>query len=710
MKAGKTLWNQRIKTRVLVFGILMSIIPMVFISLTTFNTVRYKFKDSIREQNIQKTMVIATKLQVSITNIVESLANLTDVNSTVLIKGKDKEQEGILNIVLRQEPYLEDIKILDKNLNILVQVSRREVITDGIVSNADYVGPETMPEHYSVSDVFFSKDRRPQFFITLGIRDTQTREHLGYLQAKADLKLMINQYIDTRIGHKGYVFFVDEEGSLIGHTDFSRVLSQKDIRKNPAVSSFLTGEEPPNEYTGDQGGKVIGSFARVDKPNWGVFIEQPVIEAYEPIYELARNLGGVLFLTIAVVTILSIVFGLKLVQPIEDLETQVKKIKVTGDLQADISYSSQDEIGRLAYSFKQLMAMLDKKNQNIKAEKELLRTVVDGIGAGMVLLNGQKQIIWWNPTFAEWFGETNYFNLSCEDIVQSEEDFDCSFLQSGRVNPFVFDGERKYLRQLHYQIPSENSEGAVYLVILEDVTQQVEMESRVIETDKMATLGLLASGIAHEINNPLAIVSAYSEDLLDCLNEEPNKVDIDEIKESLRITSEQIVRCKQITDGLLQFSRKRQHSFSMMDIGAVSSQVIKLLEYKAKQKFITLKRKLNPGLYIAGNENEWQQVVLNILSNALDASPTNSQVEIESCRIDGSIYFIVKDNGQGIPQNQLKSVFNPFFTTKPVGQGTGLGLFVSYGIIQRMNGRLIIESTEGKGTTVSITLPAYKGG
>jgi signal transduction histidine kinase len=236
------------------------------------------------------------------------------------------------------------------------------------------------------------------------------------------------------------------------------------------------------------------------------------------------------------------------------------------------------------------------------------------------------------------------------------------------------------------------------------------MESRVIETDKMATLGLLASGIAHEINNPLAIVSAYSEDLLDCLNEKPDKVDIDEIKESLRITSEQIVRCKQITNGLLQFSRKRTYEYNLLDIGVSSSQMIKLLEYKAKQRYITLKKRLDPGLYIMGNENEWQQVVLNIVSNALDASPANSLIEIETYPSGQSIYFVVKDYGQGIPQNELKYVLNPFFTTKPVGKGTGLGLFVSYGIVRRMNGRLSIESTEGKGTTVSIALPAYKGG
>lgn len=115
-------------------------------------------------------------------------------------------------------------------------------------------------------------------------------------------------------------------------------------------------------------------------------------------------------------------------------------------------------------------------------------------------------------------------------------------------------------------------------------------------------------------------------------------------------------------------------------------------------------------MYVKGNENEWQQVVLNILSNALDASPVDTQVEIETWCLEENIHFLVRDNGHGISPREIKSVFNPFYTTKPMGQGTGLGLFVSYGIIQRMNGCINIESTEGRGTTVSITLPSYKVG
>jgi len=244
--------------------------------------------------------------------------------------------ERILNIVLRQEPYLEEIKVIDKDLRTLGEVSRREVVLPfSQRSNLNFINPEI--GLYAVSGVFFSKDRRPQFFITVSIQDPHTRERMGYLQAKADFKGIVTQYVNTRIGDAGYVYFVDDNGNLIDHTDFSRVLRQENQRANPAVQSFLANKNAPYEYENSDGLEVIGLFARVGTPNWAVFIEQPVREAYQPIYTVTKSLLGIFMLTISGVTLLSIYFGLKLVRPIEGLEAQVKRMRVTGNLQADNS-------------------------------------------------------------------------------------------------------------------------------------------------------------------------------------------------------------------------------------------------------------------------------------------------------------------------------------------------------------------------------------
>ena len=235
------------------------------------------------------------------------------------------------------------------------------------------------------------------------------------------------------------------------------------------------------------------------------------------------------------------------------------------------------------------------------------------------------------------------------------------------------------------------------------------MEARVIETEKMAAVGLLASGVAHEINNPLAIVSAHNEDLLDRLQEEGELPGKEEIRRILQIVAKQIDRCKQVTSRLLRFARPGKHSLEMLDVNNAIEQTMDLLAHRLKQKEITLIKETEPGLWTSGDENEWQQVLLNILTNALDASSKGSKLTVRAQRINNNshqeILVEVEDEGCGIPAKYLNKIFDPFFTTKPPGQGTGLGLFVSYGIVQKMKGQLLVESVEGKGTVIRILLP-----
>ena len=337
----------------------------------------------------------------------------------------------------------------------------------------------------------------------------------------------------------------------------------------------------------------------------------------------------------------------------------------------------------------------------------------------------EKGLIWWNSLFAQWFGseENDLMKLIYEDLLQGEGAL-YTFEQNGKVLALEVQGNKRYLRRSFYRLSSSSPQNAAFLLLLEDVTQQVEMEARVIETEKMAAIGLLASGVAHEINNPLAIVSAHNEDLLDRLEEEeepPNKAEIERV---LRIITKQIERCKQVTSRLLRFARPAKHSPDLIDAHKALEQTVDLLAYRLKQKKITLLKESEPGLWVVGDENEWQQVILNILTNAIDASEEGSVLKVRAQKFKAAdspegaltssgqdqILVEVEDQGHGIPQQHLKKVFDPFFTTKSPGQGTGLGLFVSYGIVQKMHGQLSLESREGKGTIIRISLPYREGG
>lgn len=732
-------WYNRIRVRVLIFGIAMSIIPLLLLGFVSFNSVRLKMEDNIQAQNLERAVVIATQMDKFIESLAENFTSVSVVNGSVLIGQDELERERVMNTLLSQNSYIRGIRALDSKFQVLTQVERMEVlleedpwnnrrngenISDWQTNNLKLDRQDLL---YEVSPVYFSSDRRPQFVMTVGIYDSSSRAILGYLQTTVDLKGIIYEFVSQPIGKDGMIYIIDREGNLIGHTDFTRVLRHDDMSEVRAVQQFLanssrqkTSTEQTNskgsqlkdwEYLNSDGVKVIGAYARAQQLGWGIFIEQPIREAYQPIFLFVRHLMMILLLIMGAVGALSIAFGLKLTRPIVNLEGAVRHIILTEDLTSHIPRETHDEVGQLVRSFNLLMNLLDEKNRELMREKELLDTVVNGIGAGMVLLNSEKRILWWNNVFAQWFGE-QLEKLSGQSIV-SGEGIECLILEKENVISLDVEGERRYFRRTEYELSSElgEKERAASLMLLDDVTQQVEMEARVVETDKMAALGLLSAGIAHEINNPLAIVYLHSEELLERLCEEPDGTSLEEIEASLRTISRQIIRCKQITSDLLHFARKKDQNNTLFDVSVVTQQAISFLEYRAKKSEIVIESLLQPHLMTWGNENEWHQVVLNIITNAFDASIAGSKIKVSAyieSTLPEEIQFLVQDFGQGISAKDLKKVLDPFFTTKPTGQGTGLGLFVSYGIVQKMQGSLGIESAEGEGTTVVIRLPLKK--
>lgn len=713
MSEKKFPWWMRIKVRVLVFGVFMSALPLLVLGLASFNAAQSYLEESIQKQNYERATLLAGQIQDFIQNNADSLIQVTSTNALDLVGTDFLARETVLGTVLRETQYLDSLLVADTQYELLGRVSRREV--DYPVQKGEalpHLGFSTL-ENYSVSEVFFSVDGRPQVYLTVKITDPQTRRNLGYLQAKTDLKALFNKFTSIQIGQGGSIYLTDGKGNLIGHSDFSRVLGQEDVSKIPSVHSFLAGKRPAlaeNEYINTDGVPVIGMYAPVSNPQWGVFIEQPVKEAYEPIAQFAFRVAGIMLAIILGVTLISIYFGLRLTQPIEDFEAGVRRIITTEDLQAEVIQESDDEIGRLVQAFNNLLRQLANKTADLQAEQELLETVVHGIGAGIALLDQHKRILWWNTIFAGWFGSgnKNLKKLPCEAALRGEGS-ECVFGENGKVLALEVQGDKRYLRHTYYQLSAGNPENPAYLLLLEDVTQQVEMEARVIETEKMATVGLLASGVAHEINNPLAIVSAHNEDLLDRLQEEDELPSKEEIQGILRVISRQIDRCKQVTSRLLRFARPGKHSLDIIDVNNAIEQTVDLLAYRIKQKKMTLIKESEPNLLVGGDENEWQQVVLNILTNAIDASEEGSSITVRAHRVKNGlredIRVEVEDQGYGIPAQYLNKVFDPFFTTKPPGQGTGLGLFVSYGIVQKMQGQLMVESIDGKGTTIRILLP-----
>jgi two-component system NtrC family sensor kinase len=254
------------------------------------------------------------------------------------------------------------------------------------------------------------------------------------------------------------------------------------------------------------------------------------------------------------------------------------------------------------------------------------------------------------------------------------------------------------------------SKRMVHRISMADQEKEM-MDKQIIETGKLASIGSLAAGIAHEINNPVAIMVEEAGWIKDLLEEEEfrKSENLDEFERALNQIKTQGRRCKEITHKLLSFARKTDSRILETHINELIRELIALSEQRAKYAKISIHTNFQDDLPVTYlSQSEMQQVLLNLINNAIDAMESiggeltiSTHFEFEK----GVIVIEVSDNGPGIPEANLSRIFEPFFTTKPVGKGTGLGLSICYGIIQKMGGQIDVKSVVDSGTTFYIRLP-----
>jgi signal transduction histidine kinase len=241
-----------------------------------------------------------------------------------------------------------------------------------------------------------------------------------------------------------------------------------------------------------------------------------------------------------------------------------------------------------------------------------------------------------------------------------------------------------------------------------DVSGQREQQERLLQASRLADVGQLAAGVAHEINTPLASIALRAEALLRHV-EDPGlaaQPAFEKFPRYLRAIDEEIFRCKKIIGALLDFSRTRPPEVRSTDLNALCENAADLLGHQMRLKQVRLDLRLQPGLTrLQADEGQLRQVLVGLLMNALDASTASGTVRVETAREGDEVRLLIADEGTGISPENLDKVFTPFFTTKPPGRGTGLGLAVCHGVVTAHGGRIELQSEVGRGTQVSVLLP-----
>jgi two-component system NtrC family sensor kinase len=368
---------------------------------------------------------------------------------------------------------------------------------------------------------------------------------------------------------------------------------------------------------------------------------------------------------------------------------------------------------------------VERRTAESEAQKRFIEAIVDSLPLSLYAIDREYRVVAWNRNRelgelgiprGSVLGKNVFEVLTRQPRDVLEQEFARVF-ESGEIERIEQETPSPKGDIRHWVISKipmwADTTGEVSHVITvgEDVTDRVEANRAVARAEKLAAVGRLAAGVVHEINNPLATISACAESLEARVNEGSfdGSPALEDLREYLGLIRSEAFRCKSITMGLLDFSRTRTSQRVMINLADVVSSAGRLLSHQKRSPEVEFKLEVAPDLHpVSGDPGQLQQAVIALATNALDAMGDSGSLSIIARNNGDHVTIEVSDTGVGIPAENLAKIFEPFFTTKEIGRGTGLGLAVCYGILTEHGGTLDVQSTVGTGTTFTISLPAIK--
>ncbi|HKD83254.1 MAG TPA: ATP-binding protein, partial [Terriglobales bacterium] len=369
----------------------------------------------------------------------------------------------------------------------------------------------------------------------------------------------------------------------------------------------------------------------------------------------------------------------------------------------------------IAFQNARLYQSLEEKAGQYERLKEFSENIVESISVGVMAVDLEDRIESWNSQMEVMFAlpRAQAIGRQLAEVLPAAfaEEYYRVRQSQGIHNLYKFRlntaGEARVANIAIAPLVSKDFSVIGRLLIVDDITERIELESQLSQAEKLSSIGLLAAGVAHEVNTPLAVISSYAQMLAKQVHhDDKQSVLLDKI-------TKQTFRASEIVNSLLNFSRTSSSEFTDVDLNRVIKDTLTLLEHQFKTARITVQHDLYPDLpTIHGNTGKLQQVFLNLFLNAKDAMPGGGTLSI-STNNGQHIQVKVSDTGTGIAQEHIHRIYDPFFTTKSkptTGHtgGTGLGLSVTYGIIQEHAGKIRVDSAPGRGTTFIMEFPLVR--
>ncbi|MDQ2832878.1 MAG: ATP-binding protein [Acidobacteriota bacterium] len=380
----------------------------------------------------------------------------------------------------------------------------------------------------------------------------------------------------------------------------------------------------------------------------------------------------------------------------------------------------------------QLYRRLEQKITEFESLKEFHENIVESINVGVFAVDLEDRIESWNTQMETMYsrGRADVLHRPLSEVLPPEfvTRFNSVRDEHGTHTLYKFrlplpSGEFRTANIAIAPLVTRNFVSVGRIILVDDITERITLESQLAQSEKLSSIGLLAAGVAHEVNTPLAVISSYTQMLTKHMRDDERLAPV------LEKITQQTFRASEIVNGLLNFSRTSGTEFVPLDLNQLLRDTLTLLDHQFKTSQIRVETNLDPHLArIHGNQGKLQQVILNLMLNAKDAmfglqtghhnslqngaaAPRSATLKIATFNGAGRVFVRIQDSGAGIEREHLNRIYDPFFTTKNNPQagerkGTGLGLAVSYGIMQEHAGKIHVESEVGVGTAFQLEFPS----
>ncbi len=425
---------------------------------------------------------------------------------------------------------------------------------------------------------------------------------------------------------------------------------------------------------------------------------------------LTKMASYVTALVSGLVYVLIVFYQIRVEMPLEPGESIWSSVSLWGEIGLVSTYFHLTGFllvailsGYLSERFRTAGRELGESERSLRILQNLHENIIQSLTSGVITLNLEGRIISANRTGLEILGISSEDNILGKDLGQFMTGLHLDDLVSKKREQMLYtapDGRMVTLGFSSSELRDMEEKTQGYIIIFQDLTEVKELEDRLRTSEKMALLGQLAAGLAHELRNPLSAISGAVEIL---------SSDVKPTEENLRLVrmaSQEVERLNLLVEDFLILTMPIQKLTTLVDLGSIIADTVESFAKTIRRGNIEIVNQVEKGIYVQADAYRLKQAVWNLLLNSVDAMPIGGLIVIKSKTGESSVVIEISDEGKGIDENFISRIFEPFFTTKEVG--TGLGLAIVQKVIESYNGNINVVSSRGNGATFVITLPRFK--